>query len=67
MPKIYIKAPGFRIDGLHTKTEFLRIVQNEFSDRLYRRMKGDPPGVPIGKIKKDDLKSWMKLVGAKLI
>ena len=63
-PQIYIKAPGYKITGYHTKGEFLDIVQYQPMAKVWRRFKGDPPGVPAGKLKKDDIKGWMTLVGA---
>jgi hypothetical protein len=35
-----------------------------FEDRIYLRRKGDPKGVPVGKIKMRDLPSWMQFANA---
>jgi len=63
--KIYCDQPSFRIDCLHTKKQFLRIIGNDdqFFDIIYRRQKGDI-AIPVGKIRRDDLASWMELLGA---
>ena len=57
-------APGYKAGGYHTKKEFLDIVRYQDGDRVYYRMRGDPPGVPPGRLRKDDLTDWMDLVGA---
>jgi hypothetical protein len=61
---IFIDAPGYKMYS--TKEEFLRDVHALNMEKMYLRRKGDPPGVPKGKIRMDDLKGWMKLVGAVL-
>jgi len=63
---IYLNAYGFSYanGGYHTKKDFLRSVQDLHWDKLYTRRNGDKPGVPVGKFRRDDIKSWMKLVGA---
>jgi hypothetical protein len=66
-PKIYCDRHGFRMDCLHTKAQFLRIVwfSDEFWEIRYWRRNGDPPGyVPPGKLRKNDLDGWMLHTGA---
>jgi len=67
-PKIYCNRPGFRMDCLHTKKQFLRTIRNgdEYFTIIYRRMNGDI-GVPLGKIKRNDLYSWMEYLDAYFI
>ena len=61
--RIYWTGPGSRIDGIHTKKEFIRIVLNEYPDHVYWRRRGDTE-VPPGKIKKTDITGWMQFVNA---
>ena len=63
-PMIFMDAPGYKAGGYHTKKEFLDIVHYQHRDRIYYRMRGDPPGVPPGRLRKDDIAGWMDLVGA---
>ena len=62
-PKIYWTGPGSKIDGLHTKKEFLNIIRKEYPEYVYRRMRGDI-GVPPGKLKTTDVDGWMAFVNA---
>ena len=65
MPKkIYYTGQGCRRDNLHSKTEFLNIMWGEFPDKMYLRRKGDPKGIPDGKIKMRDLHGWMQFTTA---
>jgi len=65
-PKIQYTGVGSHISGLHTKTEFLRIMRNQFPDKIHHRFLGDAAGfVAPGKIKKDDIAGWMKFANAK--
>jgi len=65
-PKIYWIGMGSKSDGLHTKAEFLRIMENQYPDVVYWRRKGDV-GIPHGKIRRNDLASWIQFSGARLI
>ena len=47
-------APGYKVSGYHTKKEFLDIVRHQHRDRVYYRMRGDPPG----RLRKDDIAGW---------
>ena len=60
---IYWTGPGSRIDGIHTKKEFIRIVRNEYPEHVYLRRHGDK-GVPPGKFKDSDITGWMHFVNA---
>jgi len=31
---------------------------------IYRRRHGDLPGVPVGRLRKEDIEGWMELLGA---
>jgi hypothetical protein len=65
-PKIYWTGPGSKIDGLHTKKEFIDIMSKSYFDHVYRRMRGDT-GVPPGKIKRNDIDGWMAFVNARWV
>jgi len=64
--KIYLERDGFRMDNIHTKKQFLRLIRNsyEFMNIIYRRRHGDLPGVPVGRLRKEDIEGWMELLGA---
>jgi hypothetical protein len=59
---IYWDGIGSKLDGIHTKKEFLYIVHTQYSEMIYRRIKGILP--PNHLIKKDDVNRWMEFVGA---
>jgi hypothetical protein len=59
---IFMDAPGYKMYS--TKEEFLQNVRDLNMEKMYLRRKGDPRGVPKGKIRMNDLKGWMKLAGA---
>jgi hypothetical protein len=61
-PKIYWVGEGSRIDGLHTKKEFLRIMRDQHWNMVQYRIRKQP--VDPTKIKKQDLGAWMEFVGA---
>ena len=61
--KILWTGLGSRIDGLHTKKEFLDIMYGQFPESVYCRRRGDRE-VPPGKIKRVDIEEWMNSVGA---
>ena len=60
--KIYLERDGFRMDNIHTKKQFLRLIRNsyEFMDIIYRRRRGEP----VGRLRKDDIEGWMEFLGA---
>jgi len=62
--KIFWTGIGSKEDGFHTKEEFLKIMRNQYPEVVYWRFKGDPPGIPEGKLKKDDINGWMHFAGA---
>ena len=52
---------------IYTKTQFLRDARSAISEHLYWRQRGDPPGVPPGKVKRNDMEGWMRILGARWI
>jgi hypothetical protein len=63
MKSIRWTGEGSDPGGLHTKKRFLELMRTIYSDHVYWRMRGDTH-VPPGKIKKNDIDGWMRLVGA---
>ena len=61
---IYYTGPGCRCDFLHSKQDFLNTVTAQFPETVYLRRKGDPKGIPPGKIKSGDLPGWMIFTNA---
>ena len=74
-PRIYVDLPGFRADCIHTKVEFMRIIQRNPElmiqgrpvwEITYRRRRGDRT-IPYGKLKRNDVNGWMALLDARWI
>jgi hypothetical protein len=63
-PKIYWTGPGSKIDGLHTKKEFLEIMPKMYPEHVYRRMRGDR-FIPPGRFKLNDIDGWMTFANAR--
>ena len=53
--------------SIYTKKAFLQHARNAISEHLYHRRRGDPPGVPPGMVKKNDVEGWIRVLGAQWI
>lgn len=62
--KIYWTGYGCLREFVHTKAEFLSIMTGQFPEKLYVRRKGDPKGIPVGKIRMNDVQGWMEFADA---
>lgn len=60
-PKIYWEG------RIYLKKQFLQEARDSISEHLYYRRRGDPPGIPPGKVKKYDVTGWMRVLGAQWI
>lgn len=65
--KILYTGIGCNVNNLHTKKEFLDIMQLYFPEHTYLRRKGDPKGVPPGRYKSDDINGWMQFANAQWV
>lgn len=65
--KIFYAGIGCNVNHLHTKKEFLDIMQLYFPEHTYLRRKGDPKGVPAGRYKSDDINGWMQFANAQWV
>jgi hypothetical protein len=61
--KIYWIGVGSKSSGLHTKKEFLAIMRKIHAEHIYRRRRGDR-FIPQGKIKHNDIDSWLAFTNA---
>ena len=61
--KIYWIGVGSKTSGLHTKKEFLAIIQRENPEHIYWRLRGDR-FIPQGKIKRNDIDGWLAFANA---
>ena len=66
MRKIFYSGIGIgsRADFIHTKAEFINVMTGQFPENVWVRRKGDPPGVPQGKYKTNDVAGWMEFGNA---
>lgn len=63
---IYWQGPGSKTNGMHTRAEFLTRIRAAYPEHVYWRMRGDTC-VPPGKIRRNDLDSWLRFGNARLI
>jgi hypothetical protein len=64
MRQIYYTGIGCRADFIHTKEQFINVMTGQFPEHVWVRRKGDPPGIPQGKYKTNDVTGWMEFGNA---
>lgn len=64
--KIYWTGQGSKLTGIHSCSEFMKLIQREMPEYLYWRRRGDKE-VPFGLLRRNDLNGWMRLGNAHFI